>query len=289
MRQEFRYAWARDADEARVSKSRFVWLSRMPFLVAALLGGAALAVLKHYAVDQLYITASACAIIVAYWAIVATVPALRIREDQLGDNCYYLGFLFTLASLAYALYQFGLAGSSEGSVEQIVANFGLALGSTITGILLRVLINQARRDVLETEQDARMALADAVVRLRTEIDDAVLAMGAFCRAAQQIAGEQIGTAAKETAGVLERSVARVGDTSQAAIRQIDSAFGQFHDHAAQLNATAGATAEAMGHMLSTIESATEALRHLDHGLRTVADHAPHGLDHAHDAGAERKR
>jgi methyl-accepting chemotaxis protein len=278
MRHDFRYAWSRDADEARISKSRFVWLARMPFLAAALLGGAALMVLKYFAIDQVYITATACAIIVTYWIIVATVPALRIREDQLGDNCYYLGFLFTLASLAYALYQFGLAGDAQGSVEQIVANFGLALGSTITGILLRVLINQARRDVLETEQDARMALADAVVRLRTEIDDAVLAMGAFCRAAQQIAGEQIGTAAKETAGVLERSVARVGDTSQAAIRQIDTAFGQFHDHAAQLNATASATADAMGQMLATIESATEALRHLDQGLRTVADHAPYAHD-----------
>jgi methyl-accepting chemotaxis protein len=278
MRQDFRYAWARDADEARIGRSHFVWLSRMPFLIAALLGGAALLVLKYFAIDQLYITAAACAIIVAYWAVVATVPVLRIREDQLGDNCYYLGFLFTLASLAYALHQFGLSGS----VEQIVANFGLALGSTITGILLRVLINQARRDVLETEQDARMALADAVVRLRTEIDDAVLAMGAFCRAAQQIAGEQIGTAAKETAGVLERSVSRVGDTSQAAIRQIDSAFGQFHDHAAQLNATAGATADAMSQMLATIESATEALRHLDRGLRMVADHAPHAQEPGKD-------
>jgi hypothetical protein len=284
MRHDLRYAWAREADDARIGGNQFAWLSRMPFLVAALLGGAALIVLKYFAIEQVYITAAACAVIVAYWAIVATVPVLRIREDQLGDNCYYLGFLFTLASLAYALYQFGLAGEAEGSVEQIVANFGLALGSTITGILLRVLINQARRDVLETEQDARMALADAVVRLRTEIDDAVLAMGAFCRAAQQIAGEQIGTAAKETAGVLERSVARVGDTSQSAIRQIDTAFGQFHDHAAQINATAGATADAMGQMLATIESATEALRRLDHGLRTVADHAPQG----HEPGRDRR-
>ena len=120
MRNDFRYAWSREADEARIGKSHFAWLSRMPFLVAALLGGAALIVLKYFAIDQLYITVTACAIIVAYWLIVATVPMLRIREDQLGDNCYYLGFLFTLASLAYALYQFGLAGSTEGSVEQIV-------------------------------------------------------------------------------------------------------------------------------------------------------------------------
>jgi methyl-accepting chemotaxis protein len=268
MRPDFRYAWAREADEARVTRGRFAWLSRMPFLVAALCGGASLLILKYFAIDQVAITATACAIIVAYWAIVASVPVLRIREDQLGDNCYYLGFLFTLASLAYALYQFGVSGS----VEQIVANFGLALGSTITGILLRVLINQARRDVLETEQDARMALAEAVVRLRTEIDDAVLAMGSFCRAAQQIAGEQIGTAAKETATVLEQSLARVGDTSQSAIQQIDLAFGQFHDHAAEINATAGATADAMRRMLTTIQSTTDAIRQLDDGLRGMAEH-----------------
>jgi hypothetical protein len=268
MRRDTRYAFVRDLDRrARVDRNRFVYLSRMPFLIAAVLGGGSLLAMKYYAIDQVFITAAACAIIVGYWAIVASVPVLRIREDQLGDNCYYLGFLFTLSSLAYALYDFGVSGS----VEQIVANFGLALGSTITGILLRVLINQARRDVLETEQDARMALNEAVVRLRTNIDDAVLALGSFCRSVQQVAGEQIGNAAKDTTSVLEKSVQRVGDTSAAAIQQIDEAFGHFHDHAAGLNATTAATADAMSAMLASIESATEAIRKLDEGLRKTVD------------------
>jgi methyl-accepting chemotaxis protein len=198
---------------------------------------------------------------------VAAVPVLRIREDQLGDNCYYLGFLFTLASLAYALYHFG----GTGDVDQIVANFGLALGSTITGILLRVLINQVRRDTLETEQDARMALAEAVVRLRTNIDDAVLALGSFCRSVQQVTAEQIGVAAKETNQVLEQSVARVGDTSQAAMQQIDQAYAEFHDHAERVNTTTAQTAVAMGRMLAAIDSATEAISHLDRGLRKATD------------------
>ena len=258
-----RHPYYASDERARREKSRFVWLSRAPFLIAALCGGGSLAALKLLGFEQLYITVAACAIIVAYWAIVAAVPVLRIREDQLGDNCYYLGFLFTLASLAYALYQFG----GTGDVDQIVANFGLALGSTITGILLRVLINQARRDVLETEQDARMALAEAVVRLRTNIDDAVLALGSFCRSVQQVTAEQIGVAAKETTTVLEQSVARVGDTSQAAMQQIDEAFAEFHDHATRINATTAATAEAIGGMLAAIESATEAIRHLDESLR----------------------
>jgi hypothetical protein len=263
-----RHPYYASDERARREKNRFVWLSRAPFLIAALVGGASLVAMKLLGFDQLYITATACAIIVAYWAIVAAVPVLRIREDQLGDNCYYLGFLFTLASLAYALYQFG--GSSEqggGDVDQIVANFGLALGSTITGILLRVLINQARRDVLETEQDARMALAEAVVRLRTNIDDAVLALGSFCRSVQQVTAEQIGVTAKETHAVLEQSVARVGDTSQAAIEQIDAAFAEFHKHAGKINATTAQTAVAMGRMLAAIDSATGALRELDDSLR----------------------
>jgi hypothetical protein len=263
-----RHPYYASDERARRAKSRFVWLSRAPFLIAALCGGGSLVAMKLLGFDQLTITAAACAIIVAYWAIVAAVPALRIREDQLGDNCYYLGFLFTLASLAYALYQFG--GSSEqggGDVDQIVANFGLALGSTITGILLRVLINQARRDVLETEQDARMALAEAVVRLRTNIDDAVLALGSFCRQVQQVTAEQIGVAAKQTNRVLSESVAQVGDTSEAAIRQIDQAFAEFQEHAARINASTAATTDAMSHMLAALESATRSIRRFDESLQ----------------------
>lgn len=262
-----KYPYHSSEARARREKSRFVWVSRAPFLLAALCGGASLVAMKWLGWDQLYITVSACAVIIAYWAIVAAVPVLRIREDQLGDNCYYLGFLFTLASLAYALYQFG----STGDVDQIVANFGLALGSTITGILLRVLINQARRDVLETEQDARMALAEAVVRLRTNIDDAVLAMGSFCRSIQQVTAEQIGVAASETSTVLKQSVTQVGDTSQAAMQQIDQAFAEFHEHASRINATTAQTAVAMGHMLGAIDSATAALRELDDSLRSTVE------------------
>jgi hypothetical protein len=267
-----RYPYHASDERARREKGRFVWLSRAPFLIATLCGGGSLVAMKLLGFDQLYITVAACTIIVAYWAIVAAVPLLRIREDQLGDNCYYLGFLFTLASLAYALYQFGgVSGQGGGDVDQIVANFGLALGSTITGILLRVLINQARRDVLETEQDARMALAEAVVRLRTNIDDAVLALGSFCRSVQQVTAEQIGVAAKETTAVLEQSVARVGDTSQAAMHQIDEAFKEFHEHASRINTTTAQTALAMGHMLAAIDSATSALRELDDSLRATVD------------------
>jgi len=70
---------------------------------------------------------------------------LRLRDDQSGDNLYYMGFLFTLTSLGVSLYQF----SVERAAEEIVQNFGIAIASTITGIALRVVFNQMRRDPVE--------------------------------------------------------------------------------------------------------------------------------------------
>ena len=114
-----------------------------------------------------------------------------------------------------------------------------------------------------------MALGEAVVRLRGEIDDAVLAMGSFCRSMQQVTAEQIGVAAKETNRVLKESVTHVGDTSAAAVQQIDQAFAAFHDHAAAINASTAATADAMNRMLASLESATESIRRLDDGLNDL--------------------
>ena len=64
-----------------------------------------------------------------------------------GDNLYYLGLLFTLASLIIALIRlFLLDGSvdSENSIQQraydLIGGFGIALVSTVVGILGRIVI-----------------------------------------------------------------------------------------------------------------------------------------------------
>src|SRR4051794_40909453 len=77
-----RHPYYASDERARREKNRFVWVSRAPFLIAALCGGGSLIAMKLLAFDQVAITATACAIIVAYWAIVASMPVLRIREDQ---------------------------------------------------------------------------------------------------------------------------------------------------------------------------------------------------------------
>jgi hypothetical protein len=126
-------------------------------------------------------TAIPVVIMLSYAAIIATVRLFRLRDDQAGDNLYYMGFLFTLTSLGMSLYQF----RSDAAAEEIVRNFGVAIASTIAGVALRVLFNQMRKDPLETEQAARLELAEASRRVRRELDNTALEMAHFRRSSQQ--------------------------------------------------------------------------------------------------------
>ncbi|MGJ0622242.1 MAG: hypothetical protein ACR65Z_16260 [Methylocystis sp.] len=161
----------------------------------------------------------ACGLIIAYPFLVHNIRTLRIREDQIADNCYYLGFLYTLVSLCSALYEYDTTGEIKG----IVANFGIALGSTMVGIVLRVFLNQMRRDPLEIDHEARLELAAAAGALREQIEDAALALKSFCQTTEQMAGEQMRSTAARATKVLEEGAARVAQASDAAMRQIEQA------------------------------------------------------------------
>ena len=55
----------------------------------------------------------------------------------------------------------------------------MAISSTITGIALRVIFNQMRQDPIEVEHSARQELAEASRRVRTQLDETVLAFNHF--------------------------------------------------------------------------------------------------------------
>src|SRR5689334_11017090 len=97
------------------SRSAVVYLDRVKdfidkslFFVAFTVGAAASLFLKALAASQLAVTALPVATMFVYAGILFTSRRWRMREDQAGDNLYYLGFLFTLVSLACSLYQFNI-------------------------------------------------------------------------------------------------------------------------------------------------------------------------------------
>ena len=112
------------------------------FFIVVFLGCTYIVFSKIEGFSPFFLTSIPVLIMIGYAISLGAARLLRLRDDQSGDNLYYMGFLFTLTSLAMSLYQFSTAGSSE----QIVQNFGIAIASTIAGITLRIFFNQMRRD-----------------------------------------------------------------------------------------------------------------------------------------------
>ncbi len=69
------------------------------------------------------------------------------QRERAGDDLYYLGLLLTLVSLIYALvslFVFSLeAGDVQARVDMLIGNFGIALISTVAGILGRILLQDS--------------------------------------------------------------------------------------------------------------------------------------------------
>jgi hypothetical protein len=184
------------------------------FFVFVLIGAIYIVIAKLIGVRQSYVTFVPVAIMLGYAGLVWFAKALRLRDDQSGDNLYYMGFLFTLTSLGVSLYQF----SVNNAAEEIVQNFGIAIGSTIAGIGLRVFFNQMRRDPVEVERATRLELADSARRVRRELDSTAAEFNHFRRSVQQMLQEGVAEHAKslgEAASKLSTAVEEI--TTRSAI------------------------------------------------------------------------
>jgi ElaB/YqjD/DUF883 family membrane-anchored ribosome-binding protein len=170
-------------------------VSGLLFFAVVLLGSGYIVFSKLHDFNAIAVTSVPVLIMIGYALVLGLARLFHLRDDQSGDNLYYMGFLFTLTSLAVSLYQF----NAEGSAAPIVQNFGIAIASTIAGITLRILFNQMRRDPVEVEATARMELAEASRRVKRELDSTVLEFSYFRRMAQQSIADALDEV-KETLG-----------------------------------------------------------------------------------------
>lgn len=135
------------------------------FFSAFVLGAIGVAVSKGLEWNVLLVVAVPVIVMFSYWGVSIIIPRFAVRNDQLGDNMYYLGFLLTLVSLTVTLIQY----SSNSDNNYIISNFGVALVATLIGILARTLHAQMRRDVAGVERELQEQLSQASYRLRGQI------------------------------------------------------------------------------------------------------------------------
>jgi hypothetical protein len=196
--------------------------SAILFFGIVLIGALYIIIAKMAGFPAVAVTAVPILIMVCYALLLALARLCRLHDDQAGDNLYYMGFLFTLTSLAVSLYQF----SATGLAEQIVQNFGIAIASTIVGIALRIFFNQMRRDPQEVEHTARLELADAARRVRRELDATILEFSYFRRTTQQSITEALGEVTAALNEAKGRVVTELDAFASAAKKPLEEAVGQ---------------------------------------------------------------
>ena len=195
------------------------------FLGFAALGFIAIFSAKSLGYTGVLTALGAVVALVAYAALASRLDAFRSNPDRLGDNCYYMGFLFTLTSLSAALVALQReAASGRGDlIEALIGSFGVALFSTIAGITLRVFFMQMRREIEDLEGELRNELQRSASLLKGQLAEAVMDLENFRLRTQQVMSQQMDQAASGFTGLAERLVdyvATAGSAYSAASEQL---------------------------------------------------------------------
>lgn len=183
--------------------------------------------------DSLIASAGAVLLLLLYAFFTWRINFFRMHADRLGDNCYYLGFVYTLASLAAALVEMELYAGDRGEVlERLIGSFGVALLSTILGILLRVFFMQMRREVEDLEEDLRRDLQQRAQLMRDQLHQAVIDLESFRLRTRQVLEERLHD-------TTETFSAAVNAQTQAVQRTVDDLAQRARDAFASVLAAAG--------------------------------------------------
>lgn len=105
--------------------------------VACLAIGLGATAYSQYWDNVLLSVLSPLVVMTIYLAIGVRFAGTRDRVEQFADSLYFLGFLFTLIALTFSLLAFR---SAEVNINQLVANFAMALLTTVFGLTARIVI-----------------------------------------------------------------------------------------------------------------------------------------------------
>ncbi len=215
----------------------------------------------------LEITVGTAILMITYGVLAYRIPAVRMRSDRLGDNFYYMGFIFTLASMSAALIQL----RSGEDVGALIGSFGIALVSTILGIAGRVTFVQMRTEVEDIEERVRQDLLSASNELRGQLGAAVRDLESFRTGVQQAIQERLQESVDAFSETTRSQLVEIKTAVEKTILSTQAAFAGHQEAASRLTAIGdevSQSAERLASRLDAVEIPPDAIdRKLDGVVR----------------------
>jgi hypothetical protein len=89
-----------------------------------------------------------------------------VSDEKFADSCYYLGFIFTISSIIFSLFDLPQIGEK---IAVIAVRFGAAMVSTVVGLIVRVYLVSFKEEPAEALRAAEDSVVDAHARLREQL------------------------------------------------------------------------------------------------------------------------
>lgn len=207
-------------------------LDRVILILSFVIGAGGGVLLKLLNVNPFYAALYAAGVLITYAVATYFATPLQIEPETIGDNCYYLGFLFTLTSLSVTLYFVVEAGVDRRAelIPEVISGFGVALSSTIVGVFLRVFMMQIRVDIVSREKQVRADMDIVARELREEMARGLRQFKSFSIESQQLVREREAAMVQHSDALLDeariqmrKSTERMGEVIETATREQTSA------------------------------------------------------------------
>ncbi|HEX4508636.1 MAG TPA: hypothetical protein VH328_01085 [Burkholderiaceae bacterium] len=174
-----------------------------------------------------------------------------VPDEKFADSCYYLGFIFTITSIIFALFDLPEVGTR---LDEIAVRFGAAMASTVLGLGVRVYLVSFELDTHDALRDAENAVVDAARRLREQLGLALDRMRDF--------EAEVDLAAK---GSIERANLRLDGITREQGERLAAWFDELAQrHRPAMDAAIAEVEQANGRLASTFEGHVDVMRtHLE--------------------------
>jgi methyl-accepting chemotaxis protein len=89
-----------------------------------------------------------------------------VSDEKFADSCYYLGFIFTITSIIFSLFDLPDIGTR---IQDIAVRFGAAMVSTVLGLAVRVYLVSFRKEIGDAIVEAEDAVMDATAKFTEQL------------------------------------------------------------------------------------------------------------------------
>lgn len=109
--------------------------------------------------------------VMAGYGLLVLKDSINAPRAVVGDSCYYLGFIFTLVSLIASLWLIrGVSEDGQVNFSQIVSSFGLALVTTVIGLVMRLIITSFDVETKQRQEQIERDIEHSLEVFKGQID-----------------------------------------------------------------------------------------------------------------------